>query len=205
MRRADAREDGRAQRRARNHAAIVQATYDLIRTTHALPSMEAVALAAGVGIRTVFRQFQDQESLYRSVTDRVLEEVMALVTMTPPTGELATDLAALVERRARIFEHVTPFRRVGRLVRHQSTLLQERDAASAQVLRAALEAVLEPHLYSASDGDSDAPELLEALDAILSFEMWDRLRDQQGLGSKRAARVVLAAASRLFRPAVKRR
>lgn len=193
--------DGRAERRTRNHDAIVQACSDLIRETHALPSMDAVAKHAGVGIRTVFRQFQDQESLYRSVTDRVLAEVMALIQMTPPTGELATDLAALVQRRARVFEHITPFRRVGRLVRHQSPLLQERDAAATQFFRAAIEVVLGPHLGAYAD----SAEILEALDALLSWETWDRLREQQGLGPKRAARVILAAATRLFSPPAKSR
>lgn len=193
--------DGRGERRARNHDAIVSATYDLIRKTHTLPSMDAVAAHAGVGIRTVFRQFQDQESLYRSVTDRVLEEVMGLVAMTPPTGDLMTDLAALVQRRARIFEHITPFRRVGRLVRHQSRLLQERDAAATQFFRAALEAILGPYLSSSAD----SRELLEALDALLSWETWDRLRDQQALGPKRAARVLVSAAARLFPSPEKKR
>lgn len=193
--------DGRAERRARNHDAIVDATYDLIRTTHALPSMDAVAARAGVGIRTVFRQFQDQESLYRSVTDRVLDEVAALVTITPPTGDLATDLAALIERRARVFEHITPFRRVGRLVRHQSRLLQERDQAATQFFRAAIEAVLGPHLPTSAD----ALDRIEALDALLSWETWDRLRDQQGLGPKRAARVISSAASHLLSASAKRR
>jgi hypothetical protein len=136
----------------------------------------------------VFRQFADLDALYRGMGERVLGEIRALVTVTPPTGDLATDLRALVDRRAQVFEHVAPFRRAARLVRHGSAFLQQQDAIATRVFRAGLVAVVGPHL------GGDPAERIEALDVLLSFEAWDRLREQQRLSARRAAQVLLNAA-----------
>ena len=58
LREAPAR-DGRVLRGARNHALIVQAIYDLVRAGNVAPTAEEVAARAGVGVRTIFRQFKD--------------------------------------------------------------------------------------------------------------------------------------------------
>ena len=190
----DAPPDGRKLRRSRNHEAIVQATIELVREGHVTPAVEDVARRAKVGERTVFRQFQDLETLYRAIYERVHRDVLASVTITPPSGDLEADLRALVGRRARVFEELTPFRRAGRAVRHRSPFLKEADAYVTRFMRAALEAVVIPHLRGNRD-------VLEALDALLSFETWDRMRDQQGLGARRAEVIVGSAAISLARAA----
>lgn len=187
--------DGRVLRGARNHAAIVEAVYELVKATHLPPSVEDVARRAGVGTRTVFRQFQDLETLHRSINERVQEEVLSLIAVTAPTGHLKDDLRALVARRARLFEYLTPFRRAARLVRHQSPFLQEQDATATKLLRGMVEWVVGPHF-----GD-DGRNTLEALDALLSFEAWDRLRAQQQLSAKRAERVLLESVITLAKAA----
>jgi hypothetical protein len=44
------------------------------------------------------------------------------------------------------------------------------------------------------------PGRLEALDLLLSFEAWSRLRREQGLSRDEALAVILAAAGSLLRP-----
>jgi AcrR family transcriptional regulator len=187
--------DGRVLRGARNHALIVQALYALLREGNVQPTAEEVAKRAGVGTRTVFRQFEDMESLYSSLGDRLQAEIMALIDLTPPEGDLAKDVRVLVARRARIFEHLTPFRRAGRLVRHTSAYLQDQDATITAIFREAMAAILGPHL------SDDAADTFEALDVLLSFEAWDRLRDQQRLSAKRAEQVLVKAATALLKSA----
>ncbi len=178
--------DGRVRRGARNNDAIVQAIYELIRDTHLPPTVDDVAARAGVGRRTVFRQFEDLDALYRSMGERVLREALALVVLAPFTGVLAADLAALVERRARIYEFVTPFRRASRLVRHESAFVREQQTMMSMGFRAALRAVLEP-----ANADDDT---FEALDLLLSFEAWERLRHQQALSVERAQELLTRTA-----------
>jgi hypothetical protein len=55
-------------------------------------------------------------------------------------------------------------------------------------LRAAMLGVLQPHL------GTEAEDTIEALDLLLSFEAWERLRHQQEVSVKRAQRILAAAA-----------
>lgn len=192
-----AKTDGRVLRGERNHALIVQAIYDLIRAGNVQPTAEAVADRAGVGTRTVFRQFEDMETLYRSLGERLRIEVMALIELTPATGRLVEDLRTIVGRRARVYEHLTPFRRANRVVRHTSAFLQQQDAELSGLLRAALEAIVGPHL------GRDAGDTMEALDLLLSFEAWDRLRDEQKLSVRRAEQVLVEATTALAKRAAR--
>ena len=194
LREAPAR-DGRVLRGARNHALIVQAIYDLVRAGNVAPTAEEVAARAGVGVRTIFRQFKDLETLSRSLSERVLSEVVALARATPPSGRLGDDLPSLIARRARVFEHLLPFRRSGRVVRHRVVFLQEQEVQMTRMLRERLRTVLAPHLETGS-GD-----VFEVLDLLLSFEAWERLRDAQRLSAAHAERVLVAAAMRLAAPA----
>lgn len=183
-----AQEDGRVLRGARNHALIVQSIYDLVSEGKVEPTVEEVAARAGVGVRTIFRQFKDLETLSRSLSERVLSEVVDLSSSAPSSGRLADDLQALIARRARIFEHILPFRRSGRIFRHRVLFLQEKDAQLTRLQRELLRAVLAPHLKEGSD------DLLDALELLLSLEAWERLRDQQKLSAARAEQVLVTAA-----------
>lgn len=187
--------DGRLKRGQRSKDAIVCALYDLIQQGNVQPAMEEVAARAGVGMRTVFRQFAHIDDLYRSLAHRLRDEVMKLVQMTPPSGVLATDVRALIARRARIFEYITPFRRAGRLVSHQSSFIREEQHAAGGLFRAAIEVVIGPSLETCDPQARAA--LIETIDLLLSFEAWDRLRDQQKL-SVDSARAILANATILL-------
>lgn len=185
----DAAPDGRKQRAARSHTAIVDAVYELVRETGEPPDIEAVAARAGVGVRTVFRQFSDLETLHRSVNERLEPEVRALLEQPP--GDVPA-LTASIARRARVFEHIAPFRRASRLARPTSRFIVEQEALIAAGFRAALRAAL-PDVVGAVDEDA-----FEALDLLLSWESWERLRRTQGLSTQHAQQVLSAAAAALL-------
>ena len=189
-------QDGRVTRASANHDAIVEAVYALVRRDHRFPSVQAVAACAGVGERTVYRRFADLDALYQSVNTRVSAEVMALAAPSPPSGDLVVDLRGSLERRARVFEHIAPFRRA--IERAGVSALVEQWLRAADIaLRAALQASLSPYL-----DDDDA---CEALDWLLSFESWDRLRHHQDLPRARALRVLERAALGVLTPSTERR
>lgn len=190
--------DGRAERRARTRAAIVAAVYELVRAHGEMPSVAAVAARARVGERTVFRQFNDLETLARSVHELLFPEVMALGRPSPPSGELEADLRSLVARRARVFEHVAPFRRASRGHRERSPFMSEQDAAMATLMRGSLESVVIAHL------EPENRPLIEVLDVLLSVEAWDRLRTVQRLDAAHAERALLTGALALVSRAASR-
>ena len=187
--------DGRRQRSANSRRRIVDALIALVRAGDIAPSAEAVSRQADVSLRTVFRHFDDMDSLYQEMSAAVEAEVQALLTAPLPETEWPELLDELIARRSRVFERIMPFKLAGNLRRHQSGLLMTKHLDLNERQRRALAAVAPARLRE------DAP-LFEALDLLLCFESWYRLRSDQGLSiararnSLRAACLALMAAAR---------
>jgi len=180
--------DGRRRRSLDSRARIVAAMLELIRAGHTAPGAEQVAERAGVGLRTVFRHFKDMASLYREMS-RVIEDELQDVADRPFRGRTWRErILELVERRAVGFEKIAPFKRASDVQRLGARL----PAADQRRLNAALRGILERELPPEVAADAVK---VEALDLLLSFESWDRLRSEQGLSSRRA-RAVLERAVR---------
>ncbi len=158
---------------------MVQALFDLVGEGVLQPTAQQVADRAGVRIRTVFRHFADMESLLAEVNGRVREHTLPLFQEARSGGDLEERARGLVERRVRLFERIAPYKRSGNLQRWRSRVVEREQAIMVRKLRADLLGWL-PELRSAE------PETVEALDAALSFEVWDRLRTDQRLGRERA-------------------
>lgn len=175
--------DGRVRRSQKSRAAIVTALFDLVGEGVLRPTAQQVAERAGVGIRSVFRHFDDMESLYAAMNARLRAEVLPLLRDETVTGTLRTRALALVERRVRLFERIAPWKRSANVARSRSAFLRTRHAALVGELRADLLRAL-PEL-------ADAPAALtDALDVATCFESWDRLRTDQRLSRERAQRVL---------------
>ncbi len=187
-------QDGRVQRGARNRELILDALFSLVASGELQPTAERVAQQAGVGTRTVFRHFADMESLYAEVSARVENEIRPLLGRELPAGDLAARVAALVDQRVLIFERISPFVLSGQSLRHGSRVLEESHARFCRTLRADLEKGFKSELERAG---GQLP-LLDALDLVASFEAWNRLRSDQGLGRARAGRVVQQSLLAIF-------
>ena len=61
--------DGRILRSQKSHSVILTALIKLINTGNYYPTAEEVAKESGIAIRTVFRQFDDMESLLIKVDE----------------------------------------------------------------------------------------------------------------------------------------
>lgn len=166
------RADGRRLRSADSRRRIVEAMLELVREGDLSPSADAVAARAGLGRRTVFRLFSDMEGIYREMQS-IMRDKVAPVRALPLVGDTReARLHALVDRRVLFFEEVMPVTVAASVHRHRSPVLQADHQAIQSELRGILAAVLGPDVE---------PELLEALDAVLSIDLWRRLRVEQGL------------------------
>jgi len=188
--------DGRQRRSERSREAIVQALFDLIGSGALQPTAQQVAARAGVGIRSVFRHFADMESLFVEMDARLQAEAVPILRGDPVEGSLARRVRALVERRAVFFERIAPYKRSATVQRWRSAFLQRQHGVLVSSLRADLLRWL-PELGRAP------ADLVEALDLVLSFEAWERLRTDQRLGRSRArdalSHLALALTARLQR------
>jgi AcrR family transcriptional regulator len=186
--------DGRRLRSEESRASIIAALLALIREGETIPSAEAVAARAGVGVRTVFRHFADMESLFREVTEVMAAELGAVAARPFRSADWRERVFELIERRAGAFEAIAPLRRTADAMRLRHDGLQSDHSQLALALRIILLRVL-PDAAAA-----DTP-LLEALDLLLSYETWDRLRSDQGLDAATAEATVARAVRALISPA----
>jgi AcrR family transcriptional regulator len=183
--------DGRRRRGQDNRARIVAAMMEIVHGGEIAPSAEQVAARADVGLRTVFRHFQDMDSLYREIAAVVGVEVRA-VLVRPLEGD--TWQARLIERAGRFsiaYEKMAPYKRAADAFKHRSKFLGGDYARLVEQQREILEQGLPAHV--ARDRDR-----VEALALLLSFEAWARLRNEQGLSPSRAQAVIEAAVRALI-------
>ena len=183
--------DGRRRRGEDNRARIVAAMLEIIRSGDVAPSAEQVAQRADVGLRTVFRHFQDMDSLYREMSVVIVGELKVVAETPFRSKDWRDRVVELIERRAGAFEKIGPFLRASTGFSHRSRDLEVDNARLVAALRVLLERQLPPEVAR------DQPKL-EILDLLLSFETWSRLRRQQGLSPKRAKETLTAAVRRLL-------
>jgi len=185
-------QDGRRKRGDESRRRIVDAMIAFVREGEMSPSAAQVADRAEVGLRTVFRHFRDMESLYAEMSRAIEGEIAGLISRPHADADEATRLAEIIARRAEVFERIFPFKHASAAHRHRSDFLARGHARMVANLREALERDLP---RACSD-----PGRLEALDLLLSFEAWARLRREQGLSREAAMAVLHAAAAALIRP-----
>ena len=106
----------------------------------------------------------------------------------PTTGALSDRVIAFVATRTRIYELAAPFSRAARLVAPDSPGVTARLDGAAAAARQETASVFAPEL--AARPAADGAELLAALAAVSSWQMWDSLRVDRGLSPVRARAVV---------------
>lgn len=166
--------DGRLNRSTRTRAAIVEAMVELVGGGNAAPTSEEVAERANVGLRTVFRHFEDMETLYQEVDQVIKARVFPEFDLQTLTGPLEDRARKLIERRAHIFETVHPFMTCTIARKWKSPYLSRSYDAFAQLQRSFLFNNL-PELKDLS------PALQHAADQVTSYDSWTRMKDVQQL------------------------
>ncbi|MFA6117740.1 MAG: TetR/AcrR family transcriptional regulator [Sphingomonas sp.] len=184
--------DGRRRRSESSRDKIVEAMLALVAEGQITPSAEQVAGRASVGLRSVFRHFKDMESLYAAMTARLARNYeMWLVPYT--SNEWRGQLSETTERRLSTYEKLMPFKRAADAHRHESATIQAEHARTLAFMRAKLKSILPEEIA----GDALT---FEAIDLLLSFETWQRLRMDQKLSARKAEAVVRAQVDRLAEP-----
>jgi len=163
---------------------------ELVRAGDISPSAADVAARAGVGLRSVFRHFNDMESLYREMTDVIEAELRAMSARPFKSETWQERVLELVERRSAGFEQMMPVRLASDARRHTSAVLQDDHERFTLGLREILKRVL-------PRGTVDRPTF-EALELLLSYEAWSRLRREQGLSIAEARKTLRLAVKALI-------
>ncbi|WP_340693466.1 TetR/AcrR family transcriptional regulator [Hyphomonas sp.] len=175
--------DGRRQRSERSRTQIVEALFALIREGDMNPSAARVAERAAVGQRTVFRLFEDMDSLFGEMAEQIQAEIMPIVLAPYTATDWKERLGEMVRRRADVYERIFPVRVSANLRRFQSRFLMDEYRRNLILERESLKAVLP------ADRASDK-QLVAALDVVTGFQAWRRLRQDQGLSAQEAEAVM---------------
>lgn len=180
-------DDGRRQRSDRSRRRIVEAMFDLISEGHMSPSAANVAERANVGLRTVFRHFEDMDSIYDEMTAELTEAILPKI-MAPYDATTWRDrLMECVDRRAEVYEMVFPMRVCMALRRFQSKFLGEQFERDIKLARSSLKSLLPKKVTSDR-------ELFGAIEAVLDFSTWRQLRQDQNRSvesAKKSIRLML--------------
>ncbi len=186
--------DGRLNRSTRTRAAIVEAMVALIGEGNMSPTSEDVALRANVGLRTVFRHFEDMETLYQEMDQVIKARVFPDFDLELLVGDLETRARVLILRRSHIFSTVHPFMSSTIARKWRSEYLTQSHEAFATLQRTFLLDNL-PELQ-----DLSVP-LQHAADQVASYESWSRMHDVQQLSVDDIVEAQLAGVLAIIRGA----
>ena len=171
---APAQQDGRRNRTVETRKRIAAAFTELIREGHVAPTAEEVSVRANVGLRTVFRHFDDMETLYREVNVELQSIIQSMIQMKYASEGWQDRLLEGIGIRARLYESITPFLLAAKVHRHESKVIDEYIREGVGLERSLLKRIVPLELQSDKTR-------FEAVVMVLSPESWVRLRREQGL------------------------
>ncbi len=169
--------DGRLNRSTRTRAAIIDALIHLVGEGNLVPTSEEVAAQAKVGLRTVFRHFEDMETLYGEVNQAIQASVMGSFSLDPLDDDLEIRLRALLKRRGALFARLQPFVASTIARKWRSPFLERSHRLFTELQWTYL-------LDSLPEVAGLSKPLQTAVDQITSFDSWNRMRHTQGLSQK---------------------
>jgi TetR/AcrR family transcriptional regulator of autoinduction and epiphytic fitness len=176
--------DGRVRRGELNRQAIIDATLELVGEKGSFPTVQAIAERAGVSKRSVFHHFPDTDALLTETAERQAHRHWHILERPLEGSSLGDRISRLAADRAELFEAIGDVRRVAVLHEPQSDVLATKLGESRQALKRHLTRSLAPEI------DRLPREVLDALEAVTSWETWEVLRRLQGLSPGEARRAV---------------
>lgn len=190
--------EGRSARAQRTRGAVVDALVALLREGTVAPGAREVAERAGVSTRTVFAHFATLEDLYQACVEQATATVLSLLTPVDPGLPLAERIDDVCTQRARVNEEIGPMRRAAALKAPFSPALARTRAYARRASYEQLDRVFATELDALA---SPARRRRRAsVDALLSGETWDLLRDTHGLAVDEALPAVREAVRALLPP-----
>jgi len=171
---AAAQSDGRRQRSQRSREKILRAYWELMLGGDMNPSAAAIAEHAGVGLRSVFRHFEDLDMLLRELLALCYDEVTPEFMKPLKSTDWKDQLLELVDRNVMIWERIKVPNLAGEIGRFKSQVLMDDYQRSRNIEISGIKAILPKDI-------DNYDKVLLALDAAMSFSTMRRLREDRKL------------------------
>lgn len=183
--------DGRKLRTNDSRKKIVSAFLHLVRQGKIAPSAEEVAKAANVGLRTVFRRFNEMELLYREMGIELQNKFAPEVVKPWKTIGMENQLQELLERKSVIYEDLMPFLIASNYHKHHSAFIQQSNMHWIEIEKKVLENIL-------PFNKNNEALLFNAIETALSFDTWLQLRVDKNIDAKQSHNIMKLTLSALF-------
>lgn len=169
--------DGRRQRSQASRAKIINAFMELMKAGDPSPSAARVAKRAGVGLRSVFRHFDDMDSLYLEIDNLLYDRWGPVLAEPYKSLDWREQLIELIKRRAKIYENIAPYRLITNFARFRSDQLMKNYERLMKHESGALNAILPKSVQK--DKRRSRAILLAT-----SFDSWRLFRHDQELSER---------------------
>ena len=166
--------DGRIQRSQRSREKILRAYWELMLGGDMEPSAAAIAEHAGVGLRSVFRHFDDLDTLLLELMSLCYDEVTPQFLKPLKSINWKDQILELVERNVEIWERIKVPHTAGELGRFKSQILMDDYKRHRNLEISGIRAILPKDI-------NNYDNVLFALDSTLSFSTMRRLREDRKL------------------------
>ena len=186
--------DGRSMRAERNRRLVAEASLQLLEEGEAQPTAQMIARKSGVSTSTIFRLYEDLEAIRDTVIQSRLEQVKHLLIEVPRELPLEERITQLVNLRSQFYEKVAPIRRLVAPQRSTSELINKILTMNERAFFTRQKNLFADEIAGLRSGD----EILQAIDNLMSWESWDRLRSIQKLSIRKSKQVLTAALTRLL-------
>jgi TetR/AcrR family transcriptional regulator, regulator of autoinduction and epiphytic fitness len=170
--------DGRTARAMRTRDSIVDATIALVQAGDVRPTAPRIAERAGVSVRSVFQHFDDLETLFAMVAERLAQRFMGSYVPVDPDLDLPERFEAFVDQRIRLHEVMTPMMRAAAVHAPFSHEITKRIHWGQQAMRIEVDVVFATEL--APVPADERKQVLDMLDTIASWTTWNSLRAAKG-------------------------
>lgn len=182
----------------RTRQLVIEAYLALLRENPQVPTAAQVAERAGYSVRSVFERFPDLHALRLAATDYALSQANSQSLTSGFDGDRQTRLRTHVERRARTCTEWLPLWRAVNANKGDSEEIETRIhfVRTATVKR--IELMYQPELSALPERESR--QIVLAIEAIIDFESWARMRDFFNLSYEEACTVWIEAIDRLLPP-----
>lgn len=188
--------DGRHLRSERTRRLIVEAYMSLVRESPRTPTAAQIAERAGYSVRSIFERFADLHALRVAATDYAIAEGSALNPLPSVGSDRMTRIRVQTEARGRGCEHWLPLWRSLNVNKEESPELLKRINLIRQLILRRIELVFQPELLLLPEGERRKTVL--ALEALVDFESWARMRELYGLSFEESCNVWVRAIDRLL-------
>lgn len=169
-----------------------------LRENPQIPTAAQIAARAGYSVRSIFERFEDLHALRVAATDYAFNQGIAQAVARDFDGDRQARLAAHVETRGSTCEQWLPLWRALNANQGESPELKARIVLMRQAILKRIEMMYRPELESLDD--TARQQTLIAIESLVDFESWARMREINGLAIEEARQVWIAAIDRLLPP-----